>query len=282
MWWIRRHKQDGRGVGVCVYAPPGEAGSAAKGKSWISHILTLPSSEQDISLLTQRPHQCQLYSQKYPQKFKEWLFFVHKKANLITCQITARCVTHLSHGRPFYRPLQPSSGYCIHTGHNPLLQGCTKNTQFLLFKSFSPKSSKTYIITFFDSLFHSCKGAECTYHWVWERSIEFLHGPKTVTPPTGCAQRPGSSSQPHPTGSTRLHGSHWRTACLRKRGRVHVRCRSTWSPEEAPEWELPLKSLWLLTDWPLTLMSDRIWSWWSDRQRISATDIEELGETVNL
>lgn len=42
-------------VCACVCERPGEAGSAAKGKSWISHILTLPSSEQDISSLHQRP-----------------------------------------------------------------------------------------------------------------------------------------------------------------------------------------------------------------------------------
>lgn len=48
-----------------------------------------------------------------------------------------------------------------------------------------------------------------------------------MTPPTGCAHRPGSSSQPHPTGSTHLHGSRWQTACLRERRHVHVRCRLT-------------------------------------------------------
>lgn len=48
-----------------------------------------------------------------------------------------------------------------------------------------------------------------------------------MTPPTGCAHRPGSSSQPHPTGSTRLHGSRWQTACLRERRHVHVRGRLT-------------------------------------------------------
>lgn len=50
-------------VCVCVCVRPGEAGSAAKGKSWISHILTLPSSEQDISSLHQRPRYHLLYSQ---------------------------------------------------------------------------------------------------------------------------------------------------------------------------------------------------------------------------
>lgn len=39
---------------VCMCVSPGEAGSAAKGRSWISHILTLPSSEQDINSLKQR------------------------------------------------------------------------------------------------------------------------------------------------------------------------------------------------------------------------------------
>lgn len=48
-----------------------------------------------------------------------------------------------------------------------------------------------------------------------------------MTPPTGCAHSPGCSSQPHPTGSTRLHGSRWQTACLRERRHVHVSCRLT-------------------------------------------------------
>lgn len=41
-----------RKTGSSAAAPvPGEAGSACRGRSWISHILTLPSSEQDISSL---------------------------------------------------------------------------------------------------------------------------------------------------------------------------------------------------------------------------------------
>lgn len=63
------------------------------------------------------------------------LLLVHQKANMITCQITARCVRHLSHGRPSYRPPQPSSGRCTRTARNPLPRGCTKNTQFIFFHS---------------------------------------------------------------------------------------------------------------------------------------------------
>lgn len=77
------------------------------------------------------------------------------------------------------------------------------------------------------SLFRWCTGAEWTSHSDWERLSEFPPASKTVAPPTGCAHRPGSSSRPRPTGSTRLHGSRWQTACLRERGHVHVRCRLT-------------------------------------------------------
>lgn len=177
-----------------------------------------------MSSLKQRPHQRCFTNTISHRHLKNVIFLlVTKKANLITCQITARCVRHLSRGRPFYRPRQPSSGCCTRTGHTPLLRGCTKNTQSLcLIKSSSPKLSQMCLFILFAWLFRWCTGAEWTSHWAWERSTEFPRAPKTATPPTGCAHRPGSSSQPRPTGSTHPRGSRWQTACLR-REEAHAR-----------------------------------------------------------
>ncbi|TNN56975.1 hypothetical protein EYF80_032786 [Liparis tanakae] len=50
----KRARRTCRRVCADVCASPGEAGSPGRGRSWISHILTLPSSEHDISSLKQR------------------------------------------------------------------------------------------------------------------------------------------------------------------------------------------------------------------------------------
>lgn len=136
------------------------------------------------------------------------------------------------------------------------------------------------------SPFHWCSDAEWTSHWVWEQPIVFQPAHRLVTPPTEYAHRPVCSSLPHPTGSTRLHGSHWRRARLRKTVCVHD---PNWRQAIAKYLNNRLQPLWFsamiqrfLRNWPLTLISARIWSWWSDRQRITAIDSEESAETVSL
>lgn len=211
------------------------------------------------------------------------VFLVNKKPNLITCQITARCVRHLSHGRPFCRPLRPSSGRCIHTAHNPLLPGCTKNTHFFFFYLIH---SYQHCLKFIFSI--------CLPHF--SISTEMLNGHLT---------RFGSVQS-----NFRMRRRLWllpqdvfigqvapvnripqdQLTCVGAAGEQPVwgrvgACMSDAGqpePQRRCQSESSLFNLWLLTDWPLTLMSDRIWSWWSDRQRISATDIEESVETVNL
>lgn len=74
------------------------------------------------------------------------------------------------------------------------------------------------------SPFHWWPGAEWTSHWVWEQSVVFRPVQRLVTPPTGCAHRPGHSSQPHPTRSTRLHGSRWQRAHLWKTWCIYDMC----------------------------------------------------------
>lgn len=75
-----------------------------------------------------------------------FFFLATNKANWITCQITARCVRHLSHGQPFDRPLQPSLERCIHTAHNPLLRGCTK--KYTIYLNHSQQHCLKFIFSF--------------------------------------------------------------------------------------------------------------------------------------
>lgn len=197
----------------------------------------------------------------------------------ITCQITAWCVRHLSRGRPSCRPPPPSSGRCTRTGRSPRLRGCTENTQFLvLFTSFS-----TSLTTFQFRPSHFSIGAQVLNRhltrfgsvqsnfrvrrrlWLLPQDVLVRQvAPVNRVPQDQLACVGAAGEQP-------VWGREG--ACVSDAGRA---------PEEASEWELPLWPLWLLANWPLTLMRDRIWSWWSDRQRISATDIEESVETVNL
>lgn len=162
----------------------------------------------------------------------------------LTCPITAWCVGHSSRGRPSCRPPPPSSRRCTRTGHSPRPRGCTENTQSLvLFASFSTSVDNISVPSL--SLFHRCTGAEWTSHSAWERSIEFPRAPTTVTPPTGCARTPGSSSQPRPTGSTHPRGSRWRTACLGERR--HERVKTQVEPQRGRQSERSLFDLF--GDW---------------------------------
>ena len=82
-------------------------------------------------------------------------------------------------------------------------------------------------------------GAGWTSRWVWERPIVFRPERRLVTPPTGCARRPGCSSRRRPTRWARQHESRWRRARLRNtRGEWNkhiVRFWSAFSPESQSE-----------------------------------------------
>lgn len=63
-------------------------------------------------------------------------------------------------------------------------------------------------------------GAGWTSRWVWERTVVSLPERRLVTPPTGCAHRPGCSKLRRPTRSARRHVSRWRRARLKMKQTV--------------------------------------------------------------
>lgn len=101
-----------------------------------------------------------------------------------------------------------------------------QNTQTLGFFNQILANNNSLILP--SSPFRWWPDAEWTSHWVWERPIVFRPAHRLATPPTECAHRPGCSSQQHPTRSTRLHGSRWRRARLRK----------TWCRYEPKGWHV--------------------------------------------
>lgn len=96
---------------------------------------------------------------------------------------------------------------------------CKIKTVLFFFFSFTiaHKKNHIYIFGLLLSPSHWWSGAGWTSHWVWGQPALFHSGSWTVTPPTGCAHRPGYWNQTNPTRSTPPHGNRWQKSDLRKK-----------------------------------------------------------------